>query len=87
MPNNPSSKKRLRQNEKLRVRNRAARTRMRTHLRQFREAVQEGNGEKALAAYRAAQKILDKAAANNLIHRNTASRTKSRLVKMLKAVG
>ena len=87
MPNTASAKKRLRQNEKLRLRNRAAKSKMRSQLRAFREAVKAGDSEKAQAEYQAAQKSLDKAAGKRLIHKNAAARTKSRLVKMLKAVG
>ena len=87
MPNTSSAKKRLRQNEKLRLRNRSARSSMRSQLRRVREAVKSGDKERAQSEYRIAQKSIDKAAASNLIHRNAAARTKSRLVKLLKSVG
>ncbi len=87
MPNTASSKKRLRQNEKLRIRNRAAKSHMRSQIRRFREAVKAGDGEKAQTEFRLAQKKLDRAASDNLIHKNAAARTKSRLVKLLKSVG
>lgn len=87
MPNTASSKKRLRQNEKLRLRNRSAKSAMRSHLRSFREAVQAGDSEKAQAAFRVAQKKVDQACSKSLIHKNAASRTKSRMVKLLKTVG
>jgi small subunit ribosomal protein S20 len=38
--------------------------------------------EEALAAFRAAERLLDRAARKNLIHRNTAARYKSRLYKI-----
>jgi small subunit ribosomal protein S20 len=87
MPNTASSKKRLRQNEKLRVRNRAVKSVMRGQIRRVREAVAAGNGEQAQAELKIAQKRLDKAASTNLIHRNAAARTKSRLVKLVKSAG
>ncbi len=87
MPNTASSKKRLRQNEKIRIRNRAAKSVMRGQIRKVREAVAAGDGEQAQSELRIAQKRLDKAASNNLIHRNAAARTKSRLVKLVKSVG
>lgn len=86
MPNTASSKKRLRQNEKLRVRNRAAKSNMRSQIRRFREAVQAGDSDRAQSEFRLAQKKLDRAASSNLIHKNAAARTKSRLVKLLKKV-
>ncbi len=87
MPNTSSSKKRLRQNEKLRIRNRAVKSNMRSQIRRFREAVKAGDSDKAQTEFRLVQKKLDQAASDNLIHKNTAARTKSRLVKLLKSVG
>ena len=87
MPNTASSKKRLRQNDKRRQHNRTLRSRMRTQLRRVREAVEAGDGEKAQAEFRVATKRLDQAAAKNLIHKNAAARSKSRLSKMVKSVG
>jgi small subunit ribosomal protein S20 len=86
MPNTNSAKKRLRQNEKLRLSNRSAKSTMRTQLRRVREAIQTGDSEKAQAEFRIAQKKIDQAAGKNLIHKNTAARTKSRLVKLVKTV-
>ena len=87
MPNTSSSKKRLRQNEKLRIRNRAVKSNMRSQIRRFREAVKAGDGDTAKTEFRLVQKKLDQAASDNLIHKNAAARTKSRLVKLLKSVG
>ena len=87
MPNTASAKKRLRQNEKIRLRNRSAKSAMRSQIRKVREAVQAGDSEKATAELRLAQKKLDKAASKNLIHKNAAARTKSRLVKLVKSAG
>ncbi len=87
MPNTASAKKRLRQNEKLRLRNRATKSVMRGQIRKVREAVAAGNGEEAQAELKVAQKRLDRAASKNLIHKNAAARTKSRLVKLVKSIG
>ncbi|MCD0463096.1 30S ribosomal protein S20 [Roseiconus lacunae] len=86
MPNTASAKKRLRQNEKRRVHNRGIRSRMRTQLRRVREAVASGDSEKAQTEFRIAAKRLDQAAAKNLIHKNAAARSKSRLNKLVKSV-
>ena len=86
MPNTDSAKKRLRQNEKRRLHNRAIRSKMRTQIRRVREAVQAGDSEKAQAEFRVATKRLDRAAGKNLIHKNAAARTKSRLSKLVKTV-
>ncbi|TWT80927.1 30S ribosomal protein S20 [Planctomycetes bacterium CA13] len=87
MPNTLSSKKRLRQNAKLRLRNRASKTNMRSTLRTVRDAVKEGDTDKMQAAFRVAVKKLDQAASKNIIHKNAAARTKSRLSKLVKEAG
>ncbi len=87
MPNTASAKKRLRQNEKRRIHNRAGKSNMRSQIRKVREAVEAGDSERAQAEYKMAQKKIDRAASKNLIHRNAAARTKSRLVALLKSVG
>jgi small subunit ribosomal protein S20 len=86
MPNTASAKKRLRQNEKLRAHNRTMRSRMRTQIRRVREAVAAGDSETAQAEFRIAAKRLDQAASKNLIHKNKASRSKSRLSQLLKTM-
>jgi small subunit ribosomal protein S20 len=84
MPNTNSSKKRLKQNEVHRLRNRAAKGAMRTQIRKLREAAEAGDTEKAETAFRVAAKQLDRAGATNMIHPNTAARTKSRLQALIK---
>jgi small subunit ribosomal protein S20 len=84
--NTASAKKRARQSEKRRVRNHAERSHLRTILKGVRVALESGDLEKARAAYRHASSILDRTARKNLIHRNTAARTKSRLNARLKAL-
>lgn len=84
MPNTASAAKRLRQNEKRRVMNRAVRTNMRTTIRRVRDAVANNDLETAKTEFKAAQKKLDRAAAKSLIHKHTAARTKSRLNALIK---
>jgi len=84
MPNTKSAKKRLRQNETQRARNRDTKSTMRSQIRRVREALRDGNIEQAEAEFRAAAKKIDRAGANNLIHKNAAARTKSRLQKLIK---
>ncbi|NND98395.1 MAG: 30S ribosomal protein S20 [Pirellulaceae bacterium] len=87
MPNTASAKKRLRQNEKLRVHNRSIKSNLRSTIRAVREAAAAGDAEKAQAEFRLACKKLDRAASKNLIHDNAAARSKSRLSKLVKAAG
>lgn len=85
MPNTKSAKKRLRQNENRRQHNRARKSALRSQLRRVREAVKAGDTEKAEQEYVIAARRLDRAGARNLIHKNAAARTKSRLQKAIKA--
>jgi len=85
MPNTASANKRLRQNVTRRDRNRAIKSALRSQLRKVREAVQAGNVEQAEADFTVAAQRLDRAGQRNIIHRNKAARTKSRLQKMIKA--
>ena len=85
MPNTASAKKRLRQNNVQRKRNRAIKSVVRTQIRKVHQAVDAGDAEKSATEFRLAAKKLDQAAAKNVIHRNKAARTKSRLVKAIKA--
>ncbi|MEO1614796.1 MAG: 30S ribosomal protein S20 [Planctomycetota bacterium] len=87
MPNTASAKKRLRQNAKRRQHNRTLRSRMRTQIRRVREAVEAGDSGTAQSEFRIATKRLDQAVAKNLIHKNTAARSKSRLSKLVKSAG
>jgi small subunit ribosomal protein S20 len=86
MPNTRSAKKRLRQNVKCRVRNRSVKSAVRSQCRKVREAVKAGDLEAAEAEFRLAAKKLDRAGANNIIHRNATARTKSRLSARIKAL-
>jgi small subunit ribosomal protein S20 len=84
MPTTKSAKKRLRQNEKRRLRNRAVKAALKTHVRKVHDAVAEKNFALADTEFRIAAKKLDQAAAKNVIHRNRSSRTKSRLQHLIK---
>lgn len=85
MPNTTSAKKALRQNAKRRLQNRSQRTVLRNALKKARAAAQGDDAAVAQEALRVVTKRLDQAAAKNLIHKNAASRTKSRLSRLLKS--
>ena len=85
MPNTKSAQKRLRQNEASRLRNRTAKSAIRTQLRKVREAVAAGDVATAEQEYRRAAHALDRAGQKRIIHRNKAGRTKSRLQRLIKA--
>lgn len=79
MANIKSQKKRIKTNEKSRVRNVAVRTRMKTYLKKVDEAIEQQNAEQIAAAVKQALTEIDVAARKGVIHKNTAARKKSRL--------
>ena len=83
MANTQSAVKRIRQNEKRRLRNRYFVGRARTFVRKARQAIESGEVVDARQATLEAISALDKAAEKGIIHKNNASRRKSRLMKKL----
>lgn len=84
MPNTKSAKKRMHQNERLRLVNRATKHAIKTQVRKVREAAAKNADEAATELQQLARKV-DKAAAHGIIHRNMAGRLKSRLSAVVKA--
>lgn len=84
MPNNRNAAKAMRQANKRRLRNRAARTSLRTVIRKVQEAVTTSDTAVVETALKTASKKLDQAAAKKFIHRNKAARLKSRLSALAK---
>lgn len=81
VPNIKSAIKRVKVNEKKRLRNAALKSALRTAIKKFELALQESNVENAKNALLFATKKLDKAVTKGIIHKNNASRNKSRLTK------
>ena len=75
MPQHKSAKKRMKTNLKKQLRNRAAMSAIRKHLRKYRELAAENRS----AAYPELQSALDKAASSGILPKNRAARLKSRL--------
>ena len=86
MAHSLSAKKRIRQNAKRRAVNKARKGQIKAKERAFQDAVVGGDKAKATETLRAAVKKVDQIAAKGSIHRNTASRRKSRLQKKLNAL-
>ena len=84
MPNTASAKKRLRQNAKRRLLNRSIKSQVRSQIRKVREATAAGELDKARDEFRVVAKRIDQASAKNVIHKNAAARTKSRLNRLIK---
>ena len=83
MPHTKSAKKNLRKTEKRRLRNRATKRTIKTHLKRFLAAA-AGPVEKLQEEYNLAAKRLDKAAARGVIHANLAARKKSQMAQVLR---
>ena len=86
MANSPQARKRARQAENRRQRNASQRTRFRTFVKNVVKAIESGNKEAAVEAYKQAAPEIDKAAQSGLIHKNKAARHKSRLNTQIKAI-
>lgn len=84
MPNTRSASKRLRQNAVRQERNKSTKSAMKTQIKSVLTAVAAGDVEKAEQEYRAAARKLDRAGAKGIIHKNKASRGKSRLQAAIK---
>ncbi len=85
MANHVSSLKRARQTETKTAVNRANKSKLRGTLRSLREAIAKGDTKDLTQAYRDTVSLLDKSVQKGVIHKNTASRYKSRLNARVKA--
>jgi small subunit ribosomal protein S20 len=73
--------KRIKTNEKARLRNKAVKSSLKTSVRKFREAAAAGDNENATALLRDATRALDKAVSKGVIHKNQAANRKSALAQ------
>jgi small subunit ribosomal protein S20 len=78
--------KRIRTNEKARLRNKAVKSELKTSVRRVREAVAGGDKDAASTALLKASKKLDKAVSKGVIHANQAANKKSALAKAVHAL-
>ena len=86
MANIKSQKKRIITNEKVRMRNRAVKSELKTATRHVKDAVAAGNGAEAYAAALAACRLMDKAASKGVIHKNQAANRKSGIMALANTV-
>ncbi len=86
MANHISSLKRARQTETKTAVNRSNRSKLRGTLRALREAIGKGDAKIATEQYRMTAYALDKSVQKGILHKNTASRYKSRLNARVKAL-
>jgi small subunit ribosomal protein S20 len=78
--------KRNKQNEKARLRNKAVKSSLKTAVRRFREAAEQGDVEQAVTLQRAAARQLDKAVSKGVIHKNQAANRKSAIARQAAAL-
>ena len=76
----------MRRSRKKRAINRANTAQLKTQVKKLRSAMEKGDGKTAKEIASATFSELDRAAKKGAIHRNAASRTKSRLARRLNAV-
>lgn len=86
MASSKSVIKRLRQSQERNLRNRAARSFLKTSIKKVRTAIQDNQKETAIQAFSKTVPVMDKAVAKRIIHKNTAARYKSRLARQIKSL-
>ncbi|MCK5565544.1 MAG: 30S ribosomal protein S20 [Planctomycetes bacterium] len=86
MAHSLSAKKRIRQNIKSRMINRGRKSAVKAQIKKFEDAIASGQADVAKTQFTALTKSIDQVAATSTMHKNTASRMKSRLAKKLNAM-
>ena len=86
MANSAQARKRARQSEATRKRNASLRSSLRTAVKQVKKAILAGDKSAAAAQLQASQAVIDRIADKKIVHKNLASRTKSRLAQAIKGM-
>jgi small subunit ribosomal protein S20 len=84
LPNIKSAIKRVKVAKAKTLKNAIRKSALKTSIRKTKEAI-ANNDPSASEALKHAIKLIDKAAAKNVLHKNTAARRKSKLMKALNA--
>ncbi len=84
MANTPGAKKAIRKIERRTEVNKGRRSRVRTYVRKFEEALAAGDAGAAKSAFVVAESELMRAVSKGVLHKNTGSRKVSRLAAQLK---
>lgn len=87
MANIKSQIKRIKTNEKARLRNQAVRSAVRTEIRKFNAAIEAGDKDAAQAQLRTASRALDKAVTKGVFHINNAANKKSNMATAFNKLG
>jgi small subunit ribosomal protein S20 len=83
MPIIQSSEKDLRRTARRTERNRAAKGKLRSGLKQVRSALESGDAAAAASRLTQATPVIDRAVSKGVLHKNAAARHKSRLMRKL----
>ena len=86
MANSLQAKKRIRQNEKSRIRNKSAKSEIRTLTKKFNALVESQDKAGAESVFRQLTSSLDKAEKNHRFQRNNIARQKSAIAKSLAGI-
>jgi small subunit ribosomal protein S20 len=81
-----SAKKRVRQDAKRRITNRARRRQVKTLVKRFETTLGAGDAKAASEQFHTVVARLDKAGSDGTMHKKTAARKKSRLARRLNAL-
>lgn len=84
MANTPSAVRRIHKAARLRESNRQQRSEVRSAIKRFRSLIESGETAAARESLPATLSLIDSTAGKGVLHRNTAARTKSRLVAALR---
>ncbi|MDD2542198.1 MAG: 30S ribosomal protein S20 [Desulfuromonadaceae bacterium] len=87
MAHHKSAIKRIKQSAKKTARNRHVSSTLKTYIKRVREAVAAKDKDAAVAALKVAIPVIDSTATKGVIHSSTASRTVSRLTKLVNTLG
>jgi len=82
-----SQMKRIKTNEKARLRNKSVKSSLKTAIRKFREAADAGDKAKAQELLQDASRKLDKAAGKGVLHANQAANKKSAMALRVNKIG
>jgi len=86
MANSAQARKRARQAAATNKRNAGLRSTLRTAVKSVRKAIATGDKAAAMKELKASQAVIDRIADKKIVHKNTSSRTKSRLAQAIKAL-
>ena len=86
MANTAQAKKRARQAEATRKRNASHTSELRTAVKKVKKAIAAGDKAAAAKQLQVSQSTIDRVADKRVVHKNLASRTKSRLAHAIKAM-